>query len=477
MNKNIYILGIILIAVTWTSCDDFLNTELKGEYSSDNYYNSEQNAIMAVNAIYNSLYGNTLWIFGDVASDDAVKGGNAGDQADINAINDFSAKSDNGVLNTYWKSAYETISRANNAIANIPAMTIIDQSMKDRLVGEAAFLRAYSYFNLINIFGKVPLKLQAQTNTSSIFVGLSEVSAIYTRIEKDLTDAAVALPAEYSAEKGRVTKGAAYALLAKVQLYQNKYAAVLSSIEALEDLNMYDLVGTYSDLFKAGAEDSVEVIFGLRYINNTEVSLGNNLNVWFAPSSEGGYYFNAPTQNYVDAFNERTISNQDDPRLDASIGRQGKPWFNNTTFNSAWSEATGYLVKKYNEDMITGIAKSQSTIPYHAIRYADILLMKAEAINEAGGTDAIVKAAAELNKVRARAGLAPSTAATQATLREAIRNERRKELGFEFHRFFDLMRWGKETAETALGAEFSWTEPRFYFPIPQSELDTNQALK
>jgi hypothetical protein len=103
--------------------------------------------------------------------------------------------------------------------------------------------------------------------------------------------------------------------------------------------------------------------------------------------------------------------------------------------------------------------------------------MKAEAINEAGGADAITKAAKEVDKVRQRAGLAATTAATQANLREVIRNERRKELGFEFHRFFDLMRWGKETAEAALGSDFQWEEPRFYFPIPQSELDTNQALQ
>jgi len=353
----------------------------------------------------------------------------------------------------------------------------MDENLKNRLIDEAKFLRAYSYFSLTNIFGKVPLKLQPQNTVAAIYVGLSEVSVIYTQIEKDLTEAIPALPAEYPAEKGRITKGAAYALLAKVQLYQKKYTESLASIQSLEDLQLYDLIDNYSDLFKSGAEDSVEVIFGLRYINNTEVSLGNNLNVWFAPSPEGGYYFNAPTQNYVDAFTEKTTANEDDPRLDASIGRQGKPWFNNTTFNPSWSEATGYLVKKYNEDKVTGLAKSQSTVPYHAIRYADVLLMKAEAINEAGGTDAVTKAAAEVNKVRARAGLAATTAATQATLRTVIRNERRKELGFEFHRFFDLMRWGKEVAEEALGTDFTWKEPRFYFPLPQSELDTNKALQ
>lgn len=470
------ILIIALMATLLQSCDDFLTTDLKGEYTSENYYISADNATMAVNAIYNSLYGNTLWIFGDVASDDAVKGGNAGDQADINAINNFSAKSDNGVLNTFWKSTYETVSRANNAIANIPGITM-DATLKNRLIAEAKFLRAYSYFNLTNIFGKVPLKLQTQNTVANIYIGLSEVNVMYAQIEKDLTEAALSLPAVYATDKGRVTKGAAYALLAKVQLYQKKYTESLASIKSLEDLQIYDLLKNYSDLYKSGAEDSIEVIFGLRFINNTEVSLGNNLNVWFAPSHEGGYYFNAPTQSFVDAFTEKTTTNLEDPRLDASIGREGKPWFNQTTFNSSWSESTGFLVKKYNENTIANLAKNQSTVPLHIIRYADILLMKAEALNEAGGIDAVTKAKAEVNKVRARAGLSAITVTTQINLRNLIRNERRKELGFEFHRFFDLMRWGKETAEAALGADFKWVEPRFYFPIPQSELDTNKALQ
>jgi hypothetical protein len=130
-------------------------------------------------------------------------------------------------------------------------------------------------------------------------------------------------------------------------------------------------------------------------------------------------------------------------------------------------------VKKYNEDTRPGVAKDQSTIPYNYMRYADILLMKAEALNESGGQGA----ALELNKVRNRAGLAATTATTQEAIRKVIQNERRKELGFEFHRFFDLMRWGKATAEAALGSDLKWTEPRFYFPLPQSELDTNKALQ
>lgn len=472
MKNTLYIFLLIIIGLTAYSCNGFLQEDLKGEYTSENYFISEENATMAVNGIYNALYGNTLWIFGDVASDDAVKGGNAGDQADINSINDFTATSDNGALNTYWQSTYEVIARANNAIAYIPPISM-DTTLRARLVGEAKFLRAYSYFNLVNIFGEVPLKLKPQNTTDAIYVGLSDVSTIYSQIESDLKDAIKVLPASYLTEAGRATQGAAYALLAKADLFQQKYTECLANIQALDSLHQYSLEANYADLFKAGGEDSKEEIFGLRYIDNNVVSLGNNLNVWFSPSIEGGYYFDAPTQSYVDAFTEKTTTGDDDPRLDASIGRDGKPWFNNTTFSSSWSEATGYLVKKYDEDMVTGVAKSQSTVPYHIIRYADIILMKAEALNETNHVGDAVKA---VNEIRNRVGLSLISSSDQTTLRGIIRNERRKELGFEFHRFFDLMRWGKETATTAL-PDLPWTDSRFYFPIPQSEIDTNKALK
>jgi len=472
MKKIKYSLILITVVILSFSCNDFLDTELKGEYTSEGFFTSEANATAAVTGVYNSLYDNKLWVFTDVASDDAVKGGNAGDQADINDIDNFSATSDNGIIATFWQDTYETISQANNAITYIPAIDM-DEELRDRLVGETKFFRAYSYFNLVNIFGKVPLKIEPQNTDATINVGLSEVSAIYAQIKQDLTDAIAVLPDSYSSETGRATKGAALALLAKVNLFQKNYTECLNNIQTLENLSIYDLEPNYEDLFAAGAEKSNEIIFGLRFLVDDVVSLGNWLNVWFAPSIEGGYYFNAPTQEYVDAFTEQTTGGEDDPRLDASIGRDGKPWFNNTTFSATWSEATEYLVKKYNEDMVEGVAKAQSTVPYHILRYADVLLMKAEALNESGSTSTAI---AEVNKVRNRAKLASVTTATQASLRTIIRNERRKELGFEFNRFFDLMRYGQSAATTAL-PDLPWNGEHFYFPIPQSEIDSNTALQ
>ena len=244
------------------------------------------------------------------------------------------------------------------------------------------------------------------------------------------------------------------------------YAGIIHN----EDLRY---VAKDADLFKSGGENSSEAIFSIRYFNNSTASRGNNLNVWFSPfSEEMGYHFNQPNQSFVDCFDEQTVGGQDDPRLDASIGRNGKPWFNGTTFDASWGNVTGYLVKKYDEDKVEGVAKSQSTVPQHRIRYAEVLLIKAEAMNESGTPGA----AAVLDQVRDRAGLAPTSASTQAALRDAIRKERRRELGFEFHRFFDVMRYGKDYAVAALGAA-AWPSDRYYFPIPQGEKDANAALK
>lgn len=160
-----------------------------------------------------------MWKFGDVASDDAVKGGSDGDQADLSYIDDFSANADNGVLSEFWQSSYEVISRANNVIAYVPNIDM-DATLRDRYVAEAKFFRAFVYFHLVNIYGEVPLKLLPQIDDASIHVGLSSVSAIYSQIEKDLRDAST-LPVSYStSDAGRVTRGAAYGLLAKAQLYQ-----------------------------------------------------------------------------------------------------------------------------------------------------------------------------------------------------------------------------------------------------------------
>jgi len=470
-----------------TSCEDFLTEKLKGEFSSETFYQNDKQAIQALNSVYNAIafssFDNAMWVFGDIASDDAVKGGNPGDQAEITYIDEFTTDANNGIVSNYWAFAYEAIARANNVIANVPAVTM-DETQKNRIIGEAKFIRAYSYFNLVNIFGMVPLKLFPQLTQENIHVPLSEVSAIYVQIEKDLSEAVTVLPVSHSlTDMGRVTRGAALAMLGKANLYQQKWTAAIGYFQQVDALGIYGLLPDYADNFKLAYENSSESIFEIQHLSDQNPFTGSALNQWLAPAAEGGYYFDTPTQSLVDAY-EKIAADEVDPRLDASVGRDGQPWLNGETFSASWSP-TGFLTKKHQQPLseISSSLKGDGDLNYIYLRYADVLLMKAEAFNENNNADS---AKANLNKVRQRArasynGIPPAglladiTTADQIQLRTAIRQERRVELAQEFHRYFDLMRWGKAIAEAALGTDFNY-ETKRYFPIPQAEIDANQAI-
>lgn len=479
--KKIYY--IVLVALLFSSCENFLDEEIKGTYTSKTIFKTKSDADYALTGVYNALSftsaSNMIWVFGDVASDDAVKGGNPGDQADIGYINNFNVRTDNGILFTYWQFAYEAISRTNNVI-HADFGSEVDDATKASFIAQAKVVRAYYYFNLVNIWGKVPLRLEPNTAANKD-LAMSEVSAIYEAIEQDLMDASSVLPVTYSdaSQQGRMTKGAALGLLAKAQMYQNKWTESLKTISDLENLNVYGLVDNYADLFKLGSENTREAIFAVRHLSSQNPGLGNSLNQWFAPSAENGYFFNAPTQSYVSAFDEKTVYDTTDPRLDASIGRADQEWFDGIVFDASWSPATGYLVKKHSQPLSqvpVGI-KGDGGLAYLYLRYADVLLMKAECLTN---TNQLSQAVVPLNQVRKRAGLKELTVAELGSKNQALETiylERRRELGFEFHRFFDLMRWGKTIAQQALGSNFVWAEPRYYFPIPQSEQNANSGIK
>jgi hypothetical protein len=481
------IMLMICFLTSLCACTEFLTEDLKGEFSSETFYQNDKQAIQALNGVYNAIsfsgFSNAVWVFGDIASDDAEKGGNPGDQSEITYIDEFNPDANNGIISNYWSHSYDAIARANNVIANVPAISM-DETSKNRIIGEAEFIRAYSYFNLVNIFGKVPLKLLPQLAQETIHVPLGEVSDIYLQIENDLSDAAAALPVSYSiTDQGRVTRGAALAMLGKVNLYQQKWSTAIGYLQQAEALGIYELLPSYADNFKMAHENSSESIFEIQHLTGQNPFTGSGLNQWFAPASEGGYYFNAPTQSLVDAF-ERSLTGEVDPRLDASIGREGQPWLNGENFSATWSP-TGYLTKKHQQPLseVSSSLKGDGGLNYIYLRYADLLLMKAEAFNEINNADS---AKANLNKVRRRARdsfngtppadlLADITATDQSLLRIAIHNERRAELAQEFHRYFDLMRWGKAEAEAALGPDFNYESKR-YFPLPQAELDANRAI-
>ena len=501
-----------LLALTTLGCKDYLNEELLGNYSDGTFFRTEAQAVLAINAAYTPLSfssdRNRLWVFGDVASDDAAKGGDPGDQADIGLVADFQIFPNHGPVESQWGELYEGVSRCNQVLAQVPGITM-NADLKTRILGEARFLRAMYYFYLVNIYGPVPVLLEPK-NADQLQIAQSPVASVYTQaIEPDLAEAIKNLPATYEgANVGRATKGAATALLAKAYLYQQKWEQAAQTAGQVQAIGNYALLPVYAQNFSQAFKNSRESVFSVQHLSGGVPFTGNRLNQWFAPRpGENGYFFNTPTQSFVDEF-EKTSAGVFDPRLDYTVGREGQLWVNGEPFQASWSP-TGYLTKKHEQPLseIPPATKGDGNLNYVAIRFADVLLMQAEALNELNRP---AEALPLLNQVRKRAresylndpaltapasatgtpgsgtavagtvpaGLLPDlTVASQSAVRDAIRHERRVELGFEFHRYFDLMRYGKDYAQAALRdkPQFKYETNR-YFPIPQSERDTNKAL-
>ncbi len=477
-------------------CSDFLNEDLQGVYSGTTFYKTGEHALLAINACYEPLafksIKNNIWVFGDVASDDAVKGGNPGDQGEISFIDNFETNSDNGYIVSIWEHFYNGIARTNEAIANIPSIDM-DETLKNQYLAEGKFLRAYYYFQLVNIFGEVPLKTDPVKSNDDLHKALSSLDILYTQIINDLLDAKSDLPAEIGpANYGRASKGAAFGLLSKVYLYRENFQEALNYADSVESIGIYGLLDLYNQNFMVDFENNKESIFEIQHLTGQNPFQGSALNQWFSPAKENGYYFNVPTQDFV---NEFELSSEDvaDPRLDYTIGREGQTWINGEAFNPAWSP-TGYIQKKHIQPLAEigkGI-KGDGDLNYTYMRYSEVLLIKAEALNELNRSE---EALVPLNKVRKRAresylfdtglpnygsvpvNLLPDvTDNSKAAVRQSIRHERRVELGFEFHRYFDLMRYGKSVAESALSEHGFNYEANRYFPIPQSEIDINKNI-
>ena len=498
--KNHRALKFLLLLLLFFNggCKKFITKEITGDYPETQFYKTPAQAVLAINAAYQPLTftnanNNRLWVFGDVASDDAVKGGDPGDQADIDLIDQFNITPINGNLEAMWGLLYEGVTRCNIVLKKIPAIAM-DQALQSRILAEAQYLRAWYYFELVNIFGDVPIVLEP-LNADQLQVPQSTVQQVFeTVIEPDLKAAASVLPAGITGpDVGRATSGAAKALLAKAYVFEGKWTAAATTAEEVINSGVYDLMPVYSQNFNANFKNNKESVFEVQHLTGQEPQTGNSLNQYFAPRVDGGYFFDAPTQNFVDEF-EKTSGDVYDPRLDYTVGRDSMPWFNGETFSKDWSP-TGYLTRKHQQPFseISKALKGDASIDYVAIRFADVLLWDAEALNESGNTAA---ALVPLNRVRKRAresylydntltgfgtipeGLLPDiTSTNQVEVRRAIQHERRVELGFEFHRYFDIIRWGKDYATQALHDRPNFNyDTHKYFPIPQSERDRNKAL-
>ena len=483
-------------------CKKFLDKDLLGQYTTSNFFTSDANAILAVNAAYEDLSftsgsSNAIWVLGDVASDDAEKGGLAGDQADFDAIHNFNILPTNSAVEAVWSRYYDGVFKCNAVLDGLPeSNTAVTESTRKSVVAQARFLRAYYYFVLTTAYGNIPLHLKVESTEELQSPAISQDS-IYAQVEADCLAAAPDLPASATgSDLGRATKGAALSLLAKTYLFHSSltnHFALAAQYAQQVDAMGYSLTSRYYDNFSAGTKDNTEEIFTVNMITGNSPILGNELNAWFAPRSLNGYGFFYPTQALVDNF-EKATGGEPDPRLDYTVARAGHPYFE-STFDPSWT-TTGYLTKKMVQPLseVPAARKNDGSVNYEAIRFADVLLIEAEALNESGNsTDALVP----LNRVRKRAresylydtsldgygtipdGLLPDVTTTdQGQLRTAIRNERRSELALEFHRFFDVIRYGSTYATSVLSANssnFNYQNNK-WFPIPQSERDANKKL-
>ena len=497
--SKFFIPVFILAVATQISCKHYLDQPLLGNYAASSFFSSDANAQLAINTAYVPLLftdagTNSIWVLGDVASDDAIKGGNPGDQADFENIDQFNILPSNSAVEAVWKRYYDGVFKCNVVVTGLPDdNNAVSVSVRTSAVAQAKFLRAYYYFVLTGCYGNIPLHLKVETAEEVQSPALPQAE-IFAQIESDCEDAAAVLPTSWSgSDDGRATKGAALALLAKTYLFEQKWDSAATTAQQVESLGIYSLTHLFSDNFNANTKDNTETIFSVWHKSGASPFLGNNLNQWFAPRDLNGYGFFYPTQSLIDNF-EKSSNGVIDPRFGYTLSGVDAPSYYDTVYNDSWS-TTGYITKKQIQPLseIPVSIKGDGNLNYEAIRFSDVLLTEAEALNEEGKS---AEALVPLNKVRRRAresylydaslpgfgtvpaGLLPDiTGTNQVQLRDIIRKERRSELALEFHRFFDMIRYGSTYATDAMKnvPNFKYDADKF-FPIPQSERDTNHKL-
>ena len=440
---------------------------------ADNYFKTAEDAIQGINATYKPLLmnnenNNFYWVFGTLASEEALAGGD-GSRPGIIEIDIMKHTAATLEINDFWKLNYAGIVQANTVISKTPQVDATDD-LKNRIIGEGLFLRSYYHFILTQVFGDVPLILEIQA-PDEVNVTRTAKAEVLAQVAADCELAATLLPESYSgSDVGRATKGAALALAAKAYLYLKDYESVLSRISDIKALGIYALQADYRNNFYDSTQNNSESVWEIQH-ENLELGVGNFLNQWWLSKKvEDGYGFCEVSPGFVNAFEPN------DPRLKFTVARHNEPYFG-VTYKASYS-STGASPRKYLQDKDEVTQKSDGGINYTAIRYADVLLWEAEALAELGRTS---EALVPLETVRARAraqaadpaNTLPAITTTDKTeLINLIRHERLVELGFEMHRFFDLVRWGI-AADVINGFVAGKNE---VFPLPQTELDLNPNL-
>lgn len=477
--KTITCIAITTALFTPLSCKkSFLDVAPQGRQPSQQFWQSEADATKAVNAMYANLREWNQVAFAPIAveslgSDDAEKGSAPVDASFLNSYDNFTVTSTDGQLQGFWTGQYQEINFANQVLDNVPAINM-DANLKARYLAEAKFVRGYAYFRLVRAFGGVPLRLHLPKDASEYNIPRNTKEEVYAAIETDLTEAASVLPQSYGAvDMGRATKGAALALHAKVALYQQKWQDVYDLTKQVMSLG-YSLFPDYEKLFRTANENNQESIFEIqaKYVpGNCDASNSQYSQVQgVRGSTGGGWGFNVPTQDLANAYEPG------DPRKDATIIFRGE-----TTPEGDVIPATGdnpmYNQKSYVPFSTYVDCNEGSEQNVRVIRYAEVLLMNAEAANELSKAS---EALQSLNMVRARARggdaaiLPDVTTTNKDELRTAIWHERRVELAMEFDRFFDLVREGQ--AATVLASKGFMAGKNEVWPIPQNEIDLSAGV-
>ncbi len=446
--KNLKVILIILMVFS-LGCNKKIDLQPIGPVSEANFYKTEADGIAAINACYNSLlriasqgsWAVSGWeLYGDILGADVQS---HQDIVDYMQIQSSTELPNNYTILNLWQSGYAGIYRANLALEKLPDIKM-DETLKNRLIGEAKFIRAWWYFRLVKLFGNIPLVLKPLEGDQLYPLQVSK-QVTYDQIEKDLLEAEQVLPKTYnSADIGRATLGAAKVYLAELYMIEKQWAKARVKLEDIMGFGIYGLVDSYPSLFTVAGNNSKEGIFEIQYKSGTGLDLGNFNTVMFSPNGEGltpcGWGWTRPTQDIVNEFEK---SPKEDPRLSYSIFRKGDI-FEGKVFEDKVN-GTGFGHRKW---CISAAMGSELTWPYQTscnlilYRYAEVYLMYAEVLNEMGESSTSV---GYINKVRARPSVdmpALPTSLSKAEVWEAIRHERRVELCFEGKQGYDLRRWG-----------------------------------
>lgn len=496
--KNLNIILSLIAIISISGCKKkLLDKEPLGEITDASFYKNDNDLIMAVNAAYDPLNWESSqntqvvffnFFFGDIASDDAVFGGD-GSEPRIAPFGTFeNLNSRNESLREVWRKYYIGIYRCNVVITKAPESQGSD-GIKSRVAAEAKFLRAYYHFKLVQIFGDVPL-ITKLLSESEYQQSKSPKAVVFDQIEKDLTEAAAVLPVTFGGnDKGRASQGSANGLLARVHLFQSDWSQVRDAAAKVINSGTYKLEPNFVKIFDPTNKNGVESVFEVQTsqdgkVNEERLNEGSFMNKYINPRNQSGFGANAPSDSLFSAFdNESKRWKKTDPRLKGTLLKEGDTLISNpdaekpqayTVISLDKITAYKYFTRKYAVEpkLIPSFPQTNGPSNYIVLRYADVLLMAAEAEFNLGNEP---KAIEYVNQVRSRVGMPALTAAeyTGANLRDAIWRERRIELAMEGLRFFDLVRQGR-------AAEFIGATPEGkafkkgvneVFPIPQSEID------